>query len=105
MIPSLMNPPNAPKKKTLRRSYKTEDIPKLIFPNEEKMEYTFLASSGRVRQKFMTFTPKDVMDCHDKEWILDIQNLYTPSGQPHNVYEEAYCEMMRNACQERLNNL
>ena len=91
-------PPNAPRK----RASALSSIPRLRLEEARKPEWVVLKESGRVREKFFAYTPDDVAEIDDKNTLLHIKELYFPSSQPHNAFEEAYCEIMREAVDDKL---
>ena len=111
-IPSPTNPPNAPKKKKAVRepnSYRLQQIPTLVLPEEEegeeKCEWRWLRDSGHVREKYLRFNPEDIEVLDDMDLLKDMCRLYNPllhSSQPTNFYEASYIELMLNAIHERL---
>ena len=94
-IPSLTNPPNAPKKRRQRRP------PQRLF-EERKPEWQVLQESGWVRAKFLRYTPEDVKEIDDYDTLMTIRDLYFPASQPHNVFELTYCELVRDAIDAKL---
>ena len=135
-IPTLINPPNAPKKEMPTKPYRLHRIRALMFPvspglapppppRKEKtrkqynltpipikwdrgsfdVEAKFLARSGFVREKFLLYTPDDVTEEINVKWLTRLRELYFPSGQPRNVYEDAYVNLMRDAIEIRLQEL
>ena len=105
-IPSVNNPPNAPKKKKIswRSRRGLENIPKLVFPEEPQTKpyWRVLAESGFVRQKYLRYTPEDVaeIDCID---MLDtLREWYFPASQPHNDFEADYLQLVLDAVNNRL---
>ena len=102
-IPSLTNPPNAPRKKTIRQRRNLNNISRLVFPEEPaRPEWRVLAESGRVRSKFLNWTPEDVSEIDDLDTLEMLRHYYTPASQPHNIFEEAYLELIINAVNTRL---
>ena len=102
-IPSLTNPPNAPRKKTIRQRRGLNNISRLVFPEEPaRPEWRVLAESGRIRSKFLNWTPEDVAEIDDLDSLEQLRVWYTPASQPQNVFEEAYFELMIDAVNTRL---
>ena len=111
-IPSLRNPPNAPKKKkTVREpnAFRLQQVPSLLLPeeeeNEEKCEWRWLRDSGNVREKFLRYNPEDVEQLNNIDSLQDMCMCYDPllhSSQPQNLYEETYLKIMLTAAQNRL---
>ena len=68
----------------------------------EEEEAKRLASFGRIRPKFLYYSPEDIfeIDCIDS--LNDLFQCYTPCGQPQNIYEFAYCELMTHSIVRRL---
>ena len=99
-IPSLTNPPKAPKKKAkrLHDRRRLEKIPKLRLPDPEpKPEWRVLAESGRVREKFLTYSPEDVKEIDDIDFLTELRGYYTPYSQPRNPIEAAYLDLVVEA--------
>ena len=124
--PSLTNPPNAPVKKKEKRAFRHQVIPKLIFPPSPSIapktektsreasstpwetpedEARWLANSGRVRVKYLRYTPSDIIDETDINFLTRLRDLYYPSSQPLNTYEEAYLQIMLDVISTRLSHL
>lgn len=105
-IPSLANPPNAPKKKSTRvpKPYRLQRIPPLQLPGkeEEKAGWCFLRDSGYVREKYLRYTPEDVEEIDDLDTLTDLLHWYNPPSQPHNFYEACYLTLMLEAVRARL---
>ena len=95
--------PKAPKRPSLlKRRGRLENIPPLIFP-EERAEWQILAESGRVRDKFLTWTPEHIRKISDVESLEEIRRLYhLPSSQPWNAFEEAYMKCIVDSVCDRL---
>ena len=108
MIPSLSNPPNAPKKQRIRRPkpYQLQRIPRLRLPTDEekrtKNEWQWLRDCGHVRAKFLTYTPEDIAEIDSIDFLTDMLERCNPSSQTHNIFEEAYLSHMRDAVLARL---
>ena len=129
-IPSLISPPNAPKKKGDKRRYQLDRIPKLILPPsppaapkkaEKRKSYDltpiplewdapseearWLAESGHVRTKYLRYDPEDVAMETDCDHLNNLWRWYFPASQPLNFYEECYLQIMRDAILTRLSQL
>ena len=70
----------------------------------ELPEWRVLAQSGWVRDKFLRYNPEDVAEIDDMDVILQIKDWYFPASQPHNLFEEAYCSLMREAAEKKIYN-
>ena len=88
-IPSLSNPPNAPKKSNR------------LNLREEVLSRQWLLDRG-VRPKFLQYNPEDVVEIDDIDTLLYIRDLYMPASQPQNLYEESYCILMVELAEEKL---
>ena len=97
---------STPKKPSLaKRRGRLDNIPPLIFP-EKRAEWRVLAESGRVREKFLTWSPEDVEKMDDAESLKEIRRLYhLPASQPWNAFEEAYLQCIVDAVSERLRQI
>ena len=71
----------------------------------ELIEAQHLAESGDIREKFLVHTPEDVAEEEDVEWLEKLWELYFPAAQPHNKFEEAYLQLMRDIIDCRLEQL
>ena len=97
-IPSLSNPPNAPKRTLLRQRRGSGAILKLVFPDADRPklpEWKVLYESGRVRERYLHLTPEDIGEIDDMDTLMDLQERYFPSSQPRNLFEEAYLRIMQ----------
>ena len=103
-IPSISNPPNAPKKPNVRKNFRLDNIPVLNI-SEEEPEWRILANSGQIRQKYLRYDPGDVLEMDDIDMLEKMRTWYTPSSQPRNCYEEAYFSIMIDAVNARLYTL
>lgn len=132
-VPSLDNPPTAPKK-VVRKSLPTLRIikplslpstpplpaPRKAKPTKERnlspipldwglsnvmSEVKFLTERGDVRPKFLRYSPEDIAEETDFELLYHLWELYFPPGQPHNHYEETYLRLMRDCIDMRLAEL
>ena len=130
-IPSLANPPKAPMKKDKVRPYKLHRVrdlilspsipaaPKKVGKKKKNFDLSpiplewdmitgdgkWLADSGHVREKFLTYGPDDVRRETDRDFLTFIRELYFPASQPLNIHECAYLALMRDAIQSRLSQL
>ena len=131
---SLDNPPRAPKKEVGVRNYSCGQISRLVLPltpqpppppkkKAEKKEFNLtpipidwgtirmekeaqeLAQTNCVRPKFLTYTPGMIDDLCDIPFLEKLWEMYFPSTQPRNAYEEAYLDVMRECIDLRLNVL
>ena len=73
--------------------------------SEQESEWIFLRDSGCVRSKFLNLNPKDVAEMENRTFLNIIKEWYFPTSQPRNSYEEAYCQVMREAVDNRLHEL
>ena len=104
-IPSLSNPPAAPKKSARAKPRDLSRIRHLnLVEEEEQVSWRWLAERG-VRPKFLRYNPDDVKEIDDMETLWGIRNFYLPSSQPQNIYEHSYCEMMVSLLDEKMYNL
>jgi hypothetical protein len=131
-IPSLENPPNAPKKKPelrplpnlhiVRRNLfpspppaprkpkttverDTTPIP-LQFEMEELMvEMEWLASTGDVREELVIDDFTEIIEETDRTYLLTLRDLFFPAFQPRNLYEEAYLMNVKDIIDFRLDTL
>ena len=107
---SLDNPPNAPKKSEslFERRSRLHRIPKLRFPDEEEEkktnlpEWRALRDSGYVREKFLLYTPEDVEEIDDIDFLLKIREWYFPASQPRNLFEETYIKLVWEMADKKL---
>lgn len=103
--PFRISTPKAPTKKKpslVDRRGLTRSIPKFILPDKPKPEWQLLAESGRVREKFLRWTPEDVEEMDDRGTLECLKDLYSPLSQPQNYLEEAYLLCILDAVTERL---
>lgn len=68
-------------------------------------EAKILSESGDVRAKFLTHSPDDIFEETDTDFLHRLWELYFPSDQPHNAYEEAFLLIMRECIDARLAEL
>ena len=93
-IPSVSNPPNAPKKaKAGARVNQHEE--------EEVLSQQWLKNRG-VRPKFLRYKPEDIEEIDDFDTLVYIRDLYMPASQPENLYELSYCMLMTEIIEEKL---
>ena len=110
-----------PKKKGERRAYNLSSVRKVLFPSSPvddsrlvlplkwdfaatDREALLLSQTGRVREKYLRFTPADVgammeEDIPMLEWLWE---RYFPASQPRSQEEEAYLSYMRESVEARL---
>ena len=101
---STSSPPFAPKKRRERRKpnfVRLSAIRKLILEEKEK-EWEFLLNSGKIRAKFLNYTPETVDTLEDVHFLHTLKEWYFPASQPRNWQEDAYCQLMREACSSRI---
>ena len=100
-------PPPAPRRRstTTTRAFNLSPLPLIWGESPELVEAQFLAKSGDIRDKFLNYTPEDVAEEEDEEFLEKMWELYFPAGQPHNRYEEAYLQLMRDVIDSRLDQL
>lgn len=72
---------------------------------ERQPEWRILAESGRVRSKFLLWTPEDVLQMDNVDELETLQTLFTPASQAWNAFEEAYCDLIVEAIKDRLRDL
>ena len=114
--------PTAPKKKKgERRAYNLSSVRKNLFPVDDSRlvlpltwdfaatdrEALLLSQTGRVREKYLRFTPADVgammeEDIPMLEWLWE---RYFPASQPRSLEEETYLSYMRESVEARLGEL
>ena len=127
---SLDNPPNAPKKTcavrpAVLRSIRSLQLPPSppAAPKKEKRtkkvdltpipfewehvgwvdEANFL--SNYVRPKFLNHKPEWILEETDLHYLKDIYELYFPSSQPLDIFEEAFLSLMRDIITFRIEQL
>lgn len=110
-LPSLSNPPSAPKKRTppLWRPWVVEKIrilPSLIeeeqLRQEERREY----ETWHIRSKYLRWTPMEIERIDDRDLLHFLHQKYAfPASQPRNEEEVAYLQLMSEAILNRLLNL
>ena len=89
-IPSLSNPPNAPKK---------------VKPQRNTFEEKLYLSWG-VAEKYLRWVPTMVMAENSRRILLEVLDLYAfPDSQPPTYASLVYCEMMVEYVTERLSSL
>jgi len=110
-IPSLSNPPNAPKKqrnlagiRRLHLNLRTEEEP---MEEGERLGrqaefWTLLATTGHIRGKFLQYVPEDIPDITDHETLLWLRSCYFPASQPHTLIEDAYCRLMYELIEKQI---
>ena len=103
---TLLNHINAPKKRVCltERWERLNNIPRLIFPEDEerKPEWKVLVESDLVRDKFLRWTPEDIIEIDDLDTLENLRALYSPFSQPINPFETAYLEIIIGAINKRL---
>ena len=73
------------------------------FPKGDRArEARNLASTGKVREKYLRDSPETVMEMDNSAELERLWDLYFPASQPRNVFEEAYLCLMREAIDDRL---
>lgn len=128
---SLTNPPMAPKKTQVKRLMRLKAIRSIQLtssppaaPKKEKgkkrkvnltpipfewehqswvKEANLLANI--VRSKFTNHRPEWVLDMTDLEELRHLNELYFPSSQPLNIFEEAFLSLMRDIIKFRIGEL
>ena len=99
-------PPPAPRsRRTTARAFHLSARPLVWGVSPELVEAQVLAESGDIREKFLNYSPEDVAEEDDVEWLERLWELYFPAGQPHNKYEEAYLQLMRDVIDSRLDEI
>ena len=99
-------PPPAPKKaKPPKRERNLTPIPLHWGLSGWMREARFLTERGDVRQKFLTHSLEDIEEETDVAVLNNMWELFFPASQPHNAYEEAYLLLMRDAIDIRLAEL
>ena len=94
-IPSLDNPPNAPRKRHTVSRFNVET------EKDEEVSWRWLAERG-VRAKFLRYNPEDIDEIDDMDTLLVLKNFYSPSSQPYNIYEHSYCVLIRDAVERKM---
>ena len=102
-IPSLTNPPNAPKKKKPNRR-QNQNRRLNLDEEDETVSWKWLADRG-VRPKFLRYNPDDVEEIDDIDTLLHIRELYLPPSQPQSLYEHSYCTLMVESVDSKLYTL
>ena len=64
-----------------------------------------LATTGRVREKYLHFTPSDIMKEGDALLLEFLDERYHPYSQPRTLEETAYMSIMHTAIVLRLDEL
>ena len=107
-IPSLSNPPWAPKKKTVRKTYKLENIRKLRLVEESEDECCYpynmwrrLVDPNEMRHFFLQITPEEIGEMEDTTVIREWEERYFTDSQPQTDDEHLYCDIIRQACRAR----
>ena len=105
-IPSLTNPPNAPKKKKKPNRRQNQNRRLNLDEEDDVMEvsWKWLADRG-VRPKFLRYNPDDVEEIDDIDTLLHIRELYLPPSQPQSLYEHSYCTLMVESVDSKLYTL
>ena len=96
-------PPAAPKKE--KRSKKV-DLSPITFEWEHVSwvnEANFLADY--VRPKFTNHKPEWILEVLDLDYLKDLYELYFPSSQPLNIFEEPFLSLMRDIITFRIEQL
>ena len=113
-IPSLANPPNAPKKPSIRQRRNLSAIQPLNLediPEEEEEArqegrqaefWTLLCETGQIREKFLRYVPEDIPSIKDYETLMWLRLCYSPDSQPHTHLEHAYCRLMVEIIEKQL---
>lgn len=108
-LPSLNNPPTAPKKAPRRVSRNLDQIPKLSFdddgPQGEGRQADFwrhLADQGFIREKFLSYVPEDIGQITDYDFLMFLRSCYFPASQPRNRFEAAYCDLMLECIEKQI---
>ena len=132
-IPSLSNPPNAPRKGPAMRpttlpvvrplylpptppppapkkekKTKRVDLTPIPFEWEHETwmrEAELLANSGFVRIKFLSHTPATILEMENLNYLRLLKDLYFPSSQPQNMFEEAFLSLMRDLVDYQIETL
>ena len=68
-------------------------------------EWRLLRDSGRVHIKYLQYTPEDIDAIGDIDLLKGIFQLYNPSPETQNIFEEAYVSLMRNSLLARFSDL
>ena len=117
-IPSLANPPKAPRRRT-RIRYHPYVLQSLHLPfrlksetqrrrtlrrlrEEEREEY----ESWPIRAKYLQWTPLEIEDIEDLDFLRFLYGKYAfPLSQPRNLYEEDFFRLMKETIQFRILSL
>ena len=97
------SPPPAPKKEK-----RTKDVDLTPIPFEWEHEAWVREAnylSGYVRPKLTNLKPEWILGMRDVRVLKDLKELYFPSSQPLNIYEEAFLSLMRNIIAFRIEQL
>ena len=98
-------PPPPPQRRRRRTTFRLSPLPLVWGESPELVEAQALVESGDIRSKFLLTSPEDVAESKDVEHLEKLWDLYFPPGQPHNRYEEAYLQLMRDCIDARLDQL
>ena len=98
-------PPPPPPQRRRRTAFRLSPLPLVWGESPELVEAQALVESGDIRDKFLMNSPEDVVEETDVEVLEQLWELYFPPGQPHNRYEEAYLQLMRDCIDARLDML
>lgn len=107
-LPSLDNPPTAPKKAPRRVSRNLDNIPKLSFDDGRQDEgrqanfWRHLADQGHIREKYLTYVPEDIPLITDYDFLMFLRSCYFPASQPRNHFEAAYCDLMLECIEKQI---
>ena len=94
--------PPAPKKATVEKQRRLDDIPKLELPDlaeQEELEMIY------VRWKYQLYNQEDVKTETDINLLHDMRRWYSPSSQTRNEVEWNYIYGVLFAAEERLRQL
>ena len=109
-VPSLTNPREVSRRRRIRKAkpYVVRRMRNVMLEEDEKQtieEWRLLRDSGRVHIKYLQYTPEDIDAIGDIDLLKGIFQLYNPSPETQNIFEEAYVSLMRNSLLARFSDL
>lgn len=103
-LPSLNNPPNAPKKKKLKKLINLASIPKLSFNQQEEEQEAKKKNISSSPKKSLSWKVSDLERITDVNILHEIKEMYQ-DYKPSNVYEFLYVDSLTRAIEHRLKEL
>ena len=95
-------PPPAPRKMSKKTEVDLTPIPIDWGVLTAEKEAQSLADSQCVRLKYLSCSPNDIEDETSLPFLERLWEMYFPSSQPRNAYEEAYLSLMRECIDNRM---